>query len=91
MSTFTKNMLTSLLHQLIVACCVKSKPANYLIKRTHISQLIHITENEPSKSSFSTGQTIGKVVAVEKDAKDSDIINDWKEKDVLLMSWISST
>ncbi|KAH0717677.1 hypothetical protein KY285_013708 [Solanum tuberosum] len=84
-------MSTSLLHQLIVACSIKLKPVNYLIKRTHISQLIQITENEPSKSSCSTGQTAGKVVVVEKDAKDSGTIDDWKEKDMLLMSWISGT
>ncbi|KAH0699085.1 hypothetical protein KY285_013550 [Solanum tuberosum] len=84
-------MSTSLLHQLIVACSNKLKPTNYLIKRTHISQLIHITENEPSKSSCSIGQTDGKVVAVKKDAKYSGIIDDWKEKDMLLRSWISST
>ncbi|KAH0777089.1 hypothetical protein KY290_008500 [Solanum tuberosum] len=46
---------------------------------------------EPSKSSCSTGQTAGKVVKVKKDAKDSGTIDDWKEKDVLLRSWISST
>ncbi|KAH0696076.1 hypothetical protein KY289_013558 [Solanum tuberosum] len=87
-------MLTSSLHQLIVACSIKSKPTNY----TQISQLIHvmkqtylITENEPSKTSCSTGQTAGKVVEVEKDAKDSDTIADWKEKNLLLRSWISST
>lgn len=84
-------MLTSSLHQIIVACSIKLKPANYLIKRTHISQLIQITENEPSKSSCSTGQIARKVVAVRKDAKDSGTIDDWKKKDVLLRSWISST
>uniref|UniRef100_M1BN43 PAE n=1 Tax=Solanum tuberosum TaxID=4113 RepID=M1BN43_SOLTU len=46
---------------------------------------------EPSKSSCSTGQTVGKVVKVMKDAKDSGTIDDWKERDVLLRSWISST
>ncbi|KAH0665562.1 hypothetical protein KY285_026768 [Solanum tuberosum] len=35
--------------------------------------------------------TVGKVVAVEKDAKDSGTIDDWKEKDMLLRSWISGT
>ncbi|KAH0698700.1 hypothetical protein KY284_012915 [Solanum tuberosum] len=56
-----------------------------------MKQTYLITENEPSKNSCSTGQTAGKVVEVEKDAKDSDTIVDWKEKDVLLRSWISST
>ncbi|KAH0656282.1 hypothetical protein KY285_031164 [Solanum tuberosum] len=87
-------MSTFSLHQIIVACSIKSKPTNY----TQISQLIHvmkqtylITKNEPSKNNCSTGQTAGKVVKVEKDAKDSDNIVDWKEKDALLKSWISSS
>ncbi|KAH0635921.1 hypothetical protein KY285_035607 [Solanum tuberosum] len=46
---------------------------------------------EPSKSSCSSGQTVREVIAVEKDAKDSGAIDDWKEKDVLLRSWISGT
>ncbi|KAH0717546.1 hypothetical protein KY285_013577 [Solanum tuberosum] len=56
-----------------------------------MQQTYLITENEPSKSSCSTGQTAGKVVEVEKDAKYSGTIDDWKEKDVLLRSWISDT
>ncbi|KAH0730858.1 hypothetical protein KY289_002046 [Solanum tuberosum] len=84
-------MSTSSLLQLIAACSIKLKPSNYLIKRTQISQLIQITENEPSKCSCFTRQTAGKVVAVENDAKDSGNIDDWKEKDVLLRSWISGT
>ncbi|KAH0647510.1 hypothetical protein KY290_033507 [Solanum tuberosum] len=89
-------MSTSSLHQLIAACSIKSKSTNYLIWRTQISQLIQVMKltyliYEPSKSSCSTGQTVGKVVKVMKDAKDSGTIDDWKEKDVLLRSWISST
>ncbi|KAH0645347.1 hypothetical protein KY284_033231 [Solanum tuberosum] len=91
MAPSTNTMSTSSLHQLIAACSIKLKPANYLIKRTQTSQLIHITENEPSKSSCSTGHAVGKVVAVKNYAKDSGTINDWKEKDVLLKSYISST
>ena len=88
---FYQNHVNLLIHQIIIACSTKLKPATYLIKRTHISQLIHITKNEPNKSSCFTGQTAGKVVAVKKDAKYSGTIDDWKEKDVLLKSWISST
>ncbi|KAH0775074.1 hypothetical protein KY290_012211 [Solanum tuberosum] len=46
---------------------------------------------EPRKSSCSTGQTAWEVVAVKKNAKDSGTIDYWKEKDVLLRSWISGT
>lgn len=96
MAPSTKTMSTSSLHQLIAACSIKLKPTNYLIWRTQISQLIRVMKltyliYEPSKSSCSTRQTAGKVVAIEKDAKDSGTIDDWKEKDVLLKSWISST
>ncbi|KAH0714702.1 hypothetical protein KY284_007607 [Solanum tuberosum] len=84
-------MSTSSLHQLIAACSIKLKPTNYLIKRTQISHLIQITENELSKSNCSTGQSARKVVVVEKDAEDSGNIIDWKEKYVLLRSWISVT
>ncbi|KAH0707717.1 hypothetical protein KY289_012793 [Solanum tuberosum] len=89
-------MSTSSLHQLITACSIKLKPTNYLIWRTQISQLIQVMKltylvYEPSKSSCSTGQTAGEVVAVKKDAKDSGTIDYWKEKDVLLRSWISDT
>ena len=84
-TTSTKTMSTSLLHQIIVACSIKLKLTNYLIKRTQISQLIHITENQPGNDSCLTGQTIGKVVAAKKDAKYSGSIDDCKEKDVFLM------
>ena len=91
MTTSTKTMSTSSLHQLIIACSIKLNLANYLIGRTQIFQLIHVMKlmyllYELSKSSCSTGHTAGKVVAVEKDAKDSDIIDDCKEKDMLLRS-----
>ena len=59
--------------------------------RTHISQLIHILENEPSKSRCATGKTAREVVAAKNNAKASDNIDDWKEKKVLLRSWISNT
>ena len=85
MTPSTKTMETSSLHQIIVSCFIKLRPANYLIKRTQISQLIHITKNEPSKSSCFTGQML-KVVAAKKDAKDSGTIDDWMEKNVLLRS-----
>ena len=49
-----------------------------------MKQTYLISENEPSKNSCSTGQTAGKVVEVEKNSKDSDTIDDWKEKNVLL-------
>ena len=84
-------MYTSSLHQKIIAYFITLNSTNYLIKRTYIPQPIHITENEPSKSSGFIGQTAGKVVATKKDAKDSDTIDDWNEKDVFLKSWISST
>ncbi|KAH0655082.1 hypothetical protein KY285_029964 [Solanum tuberosum] len=58
-------MSTSSLHQLIVTCSVKLKQANYLIWRIQISQLIQVAR---------------KVVVVEKDAKDSDNIDDKKRK-----------
>ena len=86
MTTSTKNHV-----YLRFTCFIKLKPANYLIKRTHIFQLIQIIENEPSKNRFFTRQTARKVVAAKKDAKDSETIDDWKEKDVFLNSWISST
>lgn len=53
--------------------------------------IYHIIENEPTKNGCSTRQTIGKAVAVAKDAKDSGNIDDWEEKDVLRRSWISGT
>ncbi|KAH0678087.1 hypothetical protein KY284_019172 [Solanum tuberosum] len=91
-------MSTSSLHQIIAACSINLKTTNYLIWKTQISQLIHvmkqtylITENEPSKNSCSTGQSAEKVVEVEKDAKDSGTIDDWKKKYALLRSWISGT
>ena len=46
---------------------------------------------EQHKGTCSTGQTIEKTVAGEKGAKDSNIIDKWEEKDVLLRSWISGT
>ncbi|KAH0755844.1 hypothetical protein KY290_026114 [Solanum tuberosum] len=71
-------MSISSLHQFIAACSINLKPTNYLIWRSQISQLIHvmrltylITKNEQSKSSCSTGQTIGKVV-VELDLRHLD-------------------
>ena len=47
--------------------------------------------DEPTKSTCSTGQTVEKVVAVEKDVEDISNINDWEENDVFLRSWISGT
>ncbi|KAH0716921.1 hypothetical protein KY285_012952 [Solanum tuberosum] len=47
--------------------------------------------DEPTKNTCSTGQTVEKVVAVEKDVEDINNINDWEEKDVFLRSWISGT
>ncbi|KAH0698858.1 hypothetical protein KY285_013105 [Solanum tuberosum] len=89
-------MLTCSLYQLIVACSIKLKLTNYLIWRTQISQLIQAIKltyliYEPSKSSCSTGRIAREVVAVKKDPKDNDTIDDWKKKDVLLRSWISGT
>ena len=46
---------------------------------------------EPRKETYSTGQTTEKTIAGEKGAEDSNIIDDWEEKDVLLRSWISGT
>ena len=46
---------------------------------------------KPRKQTCSTGQTTEKTVAGEKGAKDSNIIDKWEEKDVLLRSWISGT
>lgn len=50
-----------------------------------------ITEIEPSKNSCFTRQTIREVVAVKKDVKDSDTIDDFTEKYVLLRSWIADS
>ena len=58
-----------------------------------MTQLIQVMRStylitEPRKEIGSTGQTTEKTVAGEKGAEDSNIIDDWEEKDVLLRSWI---
>ena len=60
---------------------------NQLIQVMRLTYLI----TETHKATCSTGQTLEKTAAGEKDAEDTNIVDDWEEKDVLLRSWISGT
>ena len=58
---------------------------NRLIQVMRLTYLI----TETHKATCSTGQTLEKTAAGEKD--DTNIIDEWEEKNVLLRSWISGT
>ena len=63
------------------------------MQMTQLIQVIRLTYliTKSRKETCSSGQTTEKTVAGEKGAKDSNIIDKWEEKDVLLRSWISGT
>ena len=60
---------------------------------TQLIQVMRLTYliTETHKATCSTGQTLEKTAAGEKDAEDTNIVDDWEEKDVLLRSWILGT
>ena len=60
---------------------------NQLIQVMRLTYLI----TETRQATYSTGQTPEKTAEGENDAEDTNIVDDWEEKDVLLRSWISGT
>ena len=58
-----------------------------MIKLIQVMRLTYLI-TETHKATCSTGQTLEKTAAGEKDAEDTNIVDDWEEKDVLLRSQI---
>ena len=60
---------------------------------TQLIQVMRLTYliTETRQATYSTGQTLEKTAEGENDAEDTNIVDDWEDKDMLRRSWISST